>query len=87
MRKEKNVNVFYLEGNEHHPTIFLKDSDGEMFTEDITCALKSNKTSAKYIIRDYEDRYDSGDINSKTSNYESPERELKTIPLKITYEW
>ena len=29
-------------------TIFLKDSDGEMFTEDITCALKSNKTSAKF---------------------------------------
>ena len=87
MKIEKNVYVFCLEGNEHsHPTIFYRDNEEEMFTEDITCALQASKTCAKYIVRDYEDRYDDGTIKT-LSNYRNPERELKMIPLKVTYEW
>ena len=88
MKKENKCYIFYLEGNEHsHPTIVLKNKENELFTENIEDALKaSNNTTAKYILRDYEDRYDSGEIN-KCSNYDLPERGLKTIPLKITYEW
>lgn len=74
MKIEKEVYVLTKEVD--GVNVYLIDGvDGYDFDNDITCALKAvNKITAWYIREDYEDE------TKAPSN-------LKTMPLKITYEW
>ena len=74
MKIEKEVYVLTKEVDGEN-VYLIDDVDGYDFDNDITCALKSvNKFTAQCIKEDFEDE------TKSPSN-------LKTMPLKVTYEW
>jgi hypothetical protein len=74
MKIENEVYVLTKEVNGED--VYLIDGvDGYDFDNDIRCALKAvNKITAWYIREDFEDE------TKEPSN-------LRTMPLKVTYEW